>query len=220
MTRWRGACRATTAMLLALLASDVWAAQGGDRLAELLRDLAGLYEAPEAVADYRRLVSDPKAALKTLDDWGDADTITGDQLRQRIFLHICAVHRLLVFVDWAAGYVPTLDQFNARMAPFIGAMPPDQKAAILAYIASKTPIQRGSGMGWLFGPLAAHAEAHGLAIVNLYDASDTYAFAILPKALRDRWIGTKFSKSFEVEDPSWQFETQLAGSPYQYLLRK
>ena len=124
------------------------------------------------------------------------------------------------YIDWSEDYSYILEDFEKLMEPLVGPMPQDQVESILAYQDSKQPIQRGSDMGWLFGPLAAYAADNGLKIVNINNNSDTFVFAILTNFLAKKWIGERLGYLINVEDPAWQFKSYLKKSPYEHILKR
>ena len=179
----------------------------GDRRLALLRDLRADSDALEA---YCELAVDPSALEEEF-----SSEITPEVMKDHALLVTLQEAGLAIGFDWVGDPAQLLRDFNLRLAA-AGAPTIDEAAAqaIRAYADAK-PQERGDYVGWMFGPLAERAARTGLRILNVHDASDMYKFLLVDEIFARKWKGVSLSKRLEVEDPSWQFEKQLRGSPYE-----
>jgi len=204
------------------MGSGVMDEDNDDKLEALLGDLAQVYKSSEAVEEYRALTADPETARESLSWFDETEELTPAELRKEVFLELCNRRGLVASVDWAEDYETVLDDLDDQFKALSAGLPQDRRDEILRDLDSKCPMERGDAVGWLFGPLAAYADEFGLAIIALNTFADMYHFVVVPIALREKWVGKRASPGnlgIVVEDPSWQFEKQLTGSPYQRFFR-
>jgi hypothetical protein len=183
-----------------------------DRHTEFLRAISG--ETGAAAALYQALIADPIEAKRRLAEWGN-DPETDAELPDQILMFAAIETKALTNTDWVSDSDEVLDGFEHQLKRFGKTLLPADRAAVVAYADSHLPIARGDYIGWMYGPLAALAEGHGLAVLNVNSGSDSYHFVLVTPATFMAWRGVQLSKMISIEDPAVQFTAQLSASPYQ-----
>ncbi len=120
--------------------------------------------------------------------------------------------------DWrerAEIIVPAVDRLFAKLG--VAVLDPATQHSIHQMVAScgrhrilKTEIDL------VYGPLCEELEARELRFLDVNRGGDDLYLSSSPaEDVYRRWVDTKFSAGFAVEDPGWQFASKLMGTPYQ-----
>ncbi len=117
--------------------------------------------------------------------------------------------------DWrerADVIVPAVDRLLAKLGAAV--LDPTTQRSIHQTVTNRGRRILKTEIDLVYGPLCEQLESRGLRFLDINRGGDDYAFVIAGEDLYRRWVNTKFSEGLAVEDPGWQFVSELKGTRY------